>query len=62
MMTGRVVRQVKLGGEDYYVAGRLGTTGMAFWVERPKGKLWLHINEFVGSTWSHLLDAEREIE
>lgn len=61
MTAGRVARQVKFGGEDYYVAGRLETNGMTFWVERPKGTLWLHINEFVGATWAHLLDVEREI-
>lgn len=61
MSPSRVVRPVRLDGEEFFVAGRLEARGMAFWVEKPKGKLWIHINEFVGTTWAHLLDVEREI-
>jgi LuxR family quorum-sensing system transcriptional regulator SolR len=36
-------------GEEYYVAGRSAPSGLAFWIERPAGKIWLHINQPIGA-------------
>lgn len=60
MTPGAVIKPVVFDGAEYFVAGRVGVEGLRFWVERPRGQVWLHINETIDQD-RHGLDPAREI-
>lgn len=60
MMPGAVVKPVVIEGLEYFLAGRVDVGGVRFWVEYPRGHLWLHVNEALDQA-SQSLDPTREI-
>jgi DNA-binding CsgD family transcriptional regulator len=60
MTRGAATKSVIFEDEEYVLAGRVDVSGMSFWIERPRGHLWLHVSEVVDFA-RYGVDPHREI-
>lgn len=60
MTMARAYKTVIHDGFEYLIVGQMGIDGARFWVEYPRGSLWLHLTEEV-SHQQHGLDSQNEV-
>jgi len=60
MTQGDVIKPVVFDGDEYFLVARVHESGHLFWIERPRGQLWLHLNEVIDKACIGL-DHDREI-